>query len=240
MWFLGPIRAGHQDCRDASRDGWVWQQDLWAGLWERRAGDSAQVCWNLCHSPLWGVPSCQPGPGSIKQQHIWENIDLIPHFAEAGSRLESRGGATGAKPWQAQCEAAIPQCVRSQHFLYQIWVSCSFWFWASFGMQTFAKYVSAANLSVSWCPNELQVKMFHCFLPTLLLSLWALGCRFGPTEAELQAVLPEPLPADWAGWDPVHWASYNHWVLASGMCIILVEAFCDKSVKFLRTRRNTF
>ena len=54
------------------------------------------------------------------------------------------------------------------------------------------------------------------------VSLRVSCCRFGPSEAELQAVLPKSVPTNRASGDAVHRPSHHYWILATGGIFFLI------------------
>ena len=56
------------------------------------------------------------------------------------------------------------------------------------------------------------------------VSLRASCCRFGPSEAELQAVLPKSVPTNRASGDAVHRPSHHYWILATGGIFFLITS----------------
>ena len=79
------------------------------------------------------------------------------------------------------------------------------------GLHTFTKKHPICRVQIT---SRLKISL----LPSHVMSVFmSTGCRFGQTEAELQAVLPESVPSDWTSWNAIYRASHHHWVLASGV-----------------------
>ena len=86
------------------------------------------------------------------------------------------------------------------------------------------------------CRLDVQIEFFTASFPAQRVSLRVSSCRFGSSEAELQAVLPKSVPTNRASGDAVHRPSHHYRILATGG-IFFPDSVRSKT-QTLRTRRN--